>query len=91
MKNLGLVAISTNTRDVDCPIQISVTINIFFMLINNVYLTKNWPCHASGGSSPVSHRGGLGSVQPLSVCDRWLNKWRWDRFSTEYFGLPVLL
>jgi hypothetical protein len=29
------------------------------------------PCHGSGGQSPASHRGGVGSIPGQSMWDLW--------------------
>jgi hypothetical protein len=48
---------------------------------NKVAWRFTWPCHSSGGCSPASHRGGLGSSPGQVMWDLWWTKWYWGRFS----------
>jgi hypothetical protein len=46
------------------------------------------PCHGSDHLSPASHRGEPDSRQGQSKWDLRWTKWHWDRFFSEFFGLP---
>jgi hypothetical protein len=48
-----------------------------------------WPCHLSGGYSPASQSGGLGSRPCQCVWDLWWTNWHWDMFSFEISGFPL--
>jgi hypothetical protein len=48
-------------------------------------------CHSSGGLSPASYHGCPDSLPGHSMWDFIWTKWHWDRFSSESFGVPVLV
>jgi hypothetical protein len=47
------------------------------------------PCHGSGGYLPTPHRGGPGSRPVQSEWDLFWTKWHWNRFLSEFFGIPL--
>jgi hypothetical protein len=46
------------------------------------------PCHGLGGDVSASQRGGPDSLPSQSMWDLWWTKWYWDRFYSEFLGLP---
>jgi hypothetical protein len=50
------------------------------------------PCHSSGGQSPASHCGVLGSSPGQVMWDLWWRTWHWDKFpSSTSVSLPILI
>jgi len=47
------------------------------------------PCRGSGGSSPASHRWGLGSLPAQSMWDLWWKNWHWEWVFSRFFGITL--
>ena len=55
------------------------------------FLNQGWLPQGSGGYQSVSHRWHPAWIPSHSIWVLWLEKWKWDRFGSEYLGFTLLV